>query len=60
MVVLIEAIVVVFTPAKVFTVGKSAVPVKSPANCNFPFTVVLASATEAFVTNEATNSVVAI
>ena len=59
-VVLIPAIVAVFTPAKVLTVGKSAVPDKSPANCNFPLIVVLASATEALVTNVATNAVVAI
>ena len=49
-VVLMFAMVDVFTPAKVLTVGKSAVPVKSPANCNFPLIIGLASATEALVT----------
>jgi len=48
------------TPPTLFTTGASAVPPKSFDNCNFPFTVALASATEAFVTNEATNAVVAI
>jgi len=48
------------TPPILFTVGKSAVPPKSFVNLSFPFTVALASATEAFVTKFATNAVVAI
>jgi len=54
------AIVEELTPPTLFTTGASAVPPKSFDNCTFPFTVALASATEALVTNEATNAVVAI
>ena len=31
------AMVAELTPPTVFTIGASAVPPKSPANCNFPF-----------------------
>ena len=48
------------TPPILLTVGKSAVPPKSLVNRSFPLTDEFASATEAFVTNEATNAVVAI
>jgi len=48
------------TPPTLLTVGKSAVPPKSLANFNLPFIVLLASATEAFVTYVATKAVVAI
>ncbi len=48
-------------PPTVLTVGKSAVPDKSPANITFPFTVVVASTTVvALATALLTNSVVAI
>ena len=36
--------------AKPGTVGASAVPPKSPANCNLPFTVVVASGVALFAT----------
>ena len=54
------AIVDELTPPTLFTVGKSAVPPKSLVNFNLPFIVLLASATEAFVTYVATKAVVAI
>ena len=38
------------TPPTLFTTGELAVPPKSLDNCNFPFIVALASATEALVT----------
>ena len=40
--------------------GSAAVPVKSPANCNLPFVVVVASGMVATAIAEVTNSVVAI
>ena len=36
------------------TVGKSAVPLKSPANFNFPFTVVVASGVALLATKVST------
>ena len=48
------------TPPTVFTIGISAVPPKSFVNFNLPFTVELASATDALVTKLATKAVVAI
>ena len=47
-------------PPTLFTVGKSAVPPKSFANCNLPFTVAVASGVAAPVILEATKAVVAI
>ena len=47
------------TPPTLFTVGKSAVPPKSFANCNFPFAVVVASSVEELVILAATKAVVA-
>ena len=60
--ILVSNVLIVFelTPPTLLTVGASAVPPKSLVNLSFPFTVELASATEAFVTYEATNAVVAI
>ena len=53
------AIVTELTPPTLFTVGKSAVPPKSFANCNFPLTVLVASGVVELVILEATKAVVA-
>ena len=53
------AIVAELTPPTLFTVGKSAVPPKSFDNCNFPFTVVVASGVVELVILAATKAVVA-
>ena len=53
-------IVVEFTPPTLFTVGKSAVPPRSFANFNIPFTPFVASGVAELVIVAATNAVVAI
>ena len=50
----VPAAIVFSLLAKPGTVGASAVPPKSPANCNFPFTVVVASGVALFVTKVST------
>ena len=55
-----EVIVDELAPPTLFTVGKSAVPPKSLANLNLPFSVLLASDTDALVILAFTKAVVAI